>query len=200
MPPENMQLRLRKSASPDRHGLEAMIFVTAVEIVYILVRTLEWEIWRNGWFVDFVVCYDVSYQNAFFLPEVFPNCIQPYSTQCIAAWLPGVRCTIYCRLWVVCTLQVWYLGHPEFLLICTELMNTFKALLINILMDDYLNVTFLRLKISRLFWALWRVRFFLRRNLLKKKVRRIFLVKKKVRRFFFGEKKTRRIFFSEKNF
>jgi hypothetical protein len=41
MPPENMQLGLRKSASPDRHGLEAMIFVTAVEIVYMLVCTLE---------------------------------------------------------------------------------------------------------------------------------------------------------------
>jgi hypothetical protein len=48
MPPENMQLRLRKSASPDHHGLEVMIFVTAVEIVYMLVCTLECEIWRNG--------------------------------------------------------------------------------------------------------------------------------------------------------
>jgi hypothetical protein len=33
MPPENMQLGLRKSTSPDRHGLEAMIFVTTVDIV-----------------------------------------------------------------------------------------------------------------------------------------------------------------------
>jgi hypothetical protein len=41
MPPENMQLGLRKSTSPDHHGMEAMIFVTAVEIVYMLVCTLE---------------------------------------------------------------------------------------------------------------------------------------------------------------
>jgi hypothetical protein len=41
MPPENMQLGLRKSASSNCHGLEAMLFVITVEIVYILVCTLE---------------------------------------------------------------------------------------------------------------------------------------------------------------
>jgi hypothetical protein len=41
MPSENMQLGLRRSASPDRHGMEAMIFVTAVDIVYMLVCSLE---------------------------------------------------------------------------------------------------------------------------------------------------------------
>jgi hypothetical protein len=41
MPPENMQLGLRKSESPDRHGVDEMIFVTDVDIVYMLVCTLE---------------------------------------------------------------------------------------------------------------------------------------------------------------
>ena len=39
MPPENMQLGLRKSESPDRHGVDEMIFVTDVDIVYMLVST-----------------------------------------------------------------------------------------------------------------------------------------------------------------
>jgi hypothetical protein len=87
-----------------------------------------------------------------------------------------------------------YQGHPEFLLICTQLTNTFKGLFINILMDDYLNVAFFHLKISRPFWALWHVRFLLRRNLLKKKVRRIFLLKKRVRWFFLVRRKWEEIF------
>jgi hypothetical protein len=95
-------------------------------------------------------------------------------------WRPGLRA---------------YQGYPEFLLICTQLMNPFNGLLINILMDVYLKVTFFHWRISRPFWALWCVRFFLRRNLRKKKVRQIFLLRKKVRRIFFWWEVNENIFF-----
>jgi hypothetical protein len=39
--PARVQRGLKESASPDRHGLEAMIFVADVEIAYMLVCTLE---------------------------------------------------------------------------------------------------------------------------------------------------------------
>ena len=41
MPQASMQCGLKKSASPDGHGVDEMIFVTDVEIVYRLVCTLE---------------------------------------------------------------------------------------------------------------------------------------------------------------
>ena len=41
MPQASMQCGLKKSASPDGHGLDEMIFVTDVDIVYMLVCTLE---------------------------------------------------------------------------------------------------------------------------------------------------------------
>jgi hypothetical protein len=41
MPQASMQCGLKKSASPDRHGVDEMIFVTDVEIAYRLVCTLE---------------------------------------------------------------------------------------------------------------------------------------------------------------
>jgi hypothetical protein len=40
-PQAGMQRGLKKSASPDRHGFDMMIFVTDVEIAYTLVFTLE---------------------------------------------------------------------------------------------------------------------------------------------------------------
>jgi hypothetical protein len=67
-----MQCGLKKSASPDRHWVDEMIFVTAVEIAYMLVhmyfgvRNLARWVFVSG-FVDFGVRYDVSYQNVFFL-------------------------------------------------------------------------------------------------------------------------------------
>ena len=39
--PAREQRGLKESASPDRHGVDEMIFVTDVEIAYMLVCTLE---------------------------------------------------------------------------------------------------------------------------------------------------------------
>jgi hypothetical protein len=39
--PARQQRGLKESAIPDRHGFDEMIFVTDVEIVYMLVCTLE---------------------------------------------------------------------------------------------------------------------------------------------------------------
>ena len=39
--PARVQRGLKESASPDRHGFDLMIFVTDVEIMYVLVCTLE---------------------------------------------------------------------------------------------------------------------------------------------------------------
>jgi hypothetical protein len=49
MPPENMQLGLRKSASPNHHGMEAMIFVAnhCRDCVYAGMY-FGWERWHDG--------------------------------------------------------------------------------------------------------------------------------------------------------